>query len=994
MKEDLLRRKSNSSFIRKSILLLLLHFSAIIFAQAGSIDTSFNPADSGFGNGDGTNNTVNVTAVQSDGKIIIGGNFSSYNGTGANYIARLNADGSLDMGFNSGGTGFNNTVSALTVQSDGKIIIGGSFTAYNGTTMNQIARLNADGSLDTSFNLGSGTNGPVTAVIIQSDGKIIIGGYFNTYNGTVTNRVARLNTDGSLDAGFNTGNTGADGVVYAITVQSDGKIIIGGNFMSYNGTAINRIARLNANGTLDTTFNVGGTGANTNVYVIAVQSDGKIIAGGAFNKYNGTATKYIARLNADGSLDTGFYVGIGANNTINTLTVQSNGKIITGGNFTSYNGTAINNIARLNTNGSLDTSFIGSGANNSVLVTTAQPDGKIITGGGFTVYNDRIRGHIVRLNTDGSTDTNFNAGTGADNVVSVLTVQSGGKIIMGGNFTSYNGTVTKHIARLNTNGSLDSGFNVGGSGANGMVNILAVQSDSKIIIGGSFSSYNGTSMKNIARLNADGTLDISFNIGSGPNSTINAITVQSDGKIIIGGDFTSYNGTAINRIARLNANGSLDTGFNVGGSGATSMVNILAVQSDGKIIIGGNFYQYNSPITNKVNNIDRLNTDGSLDTSFVSTGANGPINTITIQSDDKIIIGGYFSIYNDTAQNNIVRLNANGSLDTGFNVGGSGTNNSVSAITIQPDGKITIGGNFYYYNDSLSTGIARLNTDGSLDTDFNVGTGALYSIIALTHQSDDKIIIGGSFTSYKGTGRNRIARINGSITTTAQSFCGDANTIANLTAAGQNLKWYAAASGGSALDSGTTLTTDTTYFVSQTVNGVESARTAVAVTMETTPPIIETLTAITVNADSGTATYAASQLTKPTATDNCNVASVIASPAVLNMGDNTVTWTATDASGNISTSNQTVTIAQDLGTSQFDMTGLSYYPNPVKGDLTVSYNNEISSLEVFNLLGQHIISVCPNAANTKVDMSDLPAGAYLLQVYCQGKSATIKVIKN
>jgi uncharacterized delta-60 repeat protein len=187
---------------------ILLCFILIItraFSQSGTNDPTFNPTDRGFGFGDGANGATYTTAIQSDGKIVIGGNFTSYNGTASNYIARLNTDGSLDGGFNPG-TGANNYILTTRVQSDGKIIIGGHFTTYNGTARNRIARLNTDGSLDAGFNPGTGADSYIGTTAIQSDGKIIIGGGFTSYNGTARNYIARLNTDGSLDAGFNPGH--------------------------------------------------------------------------------------------------------------------------------------------------------------------------------------------------------------------------------------------------------------------------------------------------------------------------------------------------------------------------------------------------------------------------------------------------------------------------------------------------------------------------------------------------------------------------------------------------------------------------------------------------------------------------------------------------------------------------------------------------------------------------------------------------------------------
>ncbi|WP_185956520.1 T9SS type A sorting domain-containing protein [Changchengzhania lutea] len=366
----------------------IIALAVTTFAQTGSIDTTFDP-------GTGTNSSVYTSSIQSDGKIIIGGFFVTYNGTASNRIARLNVDGTLDANFNLG-TGANSFVLTNSIQNDGKIIIGGLFTSYNGTAINRIARLNADGTLDGSFAPGTGANNTVETSSLQSDGKIIIGGDFTSYNGTAINRIARLNADGTLDGSFAPG-TGVDDTVRAFSIQGDGKIIIGGDFTTYNGTARNRIARLNADGTLDGSFNPG-TGADSFLWATSLQSDGKIIIGGFFTTYNGTAINQIARLNVDGTLDTTFNPGTGTDFEVQTISLQSDGKIFIGGAFTTYNGTTRNRIARLNVDGTLDGSFNpGTGTNNNVLTISIQSDGNIIIGGSFNFYNGTGRNMIARI---------------------------------------------------------------------------------------------------------------------------------------------------------------------------------------------------------------------------------------------------------------------------------------------------------------------------------------------------------------------------------------------------------------------------------------------------------------------------------------------------------------------------------------------------------------------------------------------------------------------
>lgn len=358
------------------------------------------------------------------------------------------------------------------------------------------------GSIDLTFNPGTGANGDIFTSAIQSDGKILIAGDFTSYNGTARNYLARLNTDGSLDAAFNSGN-GPNQTIYKISLESNGKIIIAGTFTTYNFTPVNNILRLNSDGTIGDLN--PGMGPNSYIRSTAIQADGKIIVVGPFTTFNGSARKDITRLNTNGTIDAGFNSGTATNNAgITNVSVQSDGKIIIGGSFTSYNGTPVNRIARLNSDGTLDATFTGTGANNTVLTSTVQPDGKIIIGGIFNSYNGTAAYSIARLNSDGTIDAGFTPGTTAINsVISTIALQSDGKIIIGGDFMSYNGTPINRIARLNIDGTLDAGFNPG-TGANSSIQTITIQPDSKIIIGGYFYMYDGTSRERIARVNGSG----------------------------------------------------------------------------------------------------------------------------------------------------------------------------------------------------------------------------------------------------------------------------------------------------------------------------------------------------------------------------------------------------------------------------------------------------------------------------------------------------------
>lgn len=365
-------------------------------------------------------------------------------------------------------------------------------------------------TIDSSFNTGLGVDlwsgaGTITvdSVVQQPDNKIIVVGQYLTYNGISAKCIIRLNSDGTKDTSFDAG-TGTNTGIWGCALQPDGKIIIHGGFTTYNGVTSPRIVRLNANGTKDTTFNIG-TGPDDYIESMAIQPDGKIVIVGRFLNYNGVARNKIARLNANGTLDTSFAVATGADERIRDLVIQNDGKILIGGHFSNYDGVAKSKIVRLNSNGSVDSSYnVGTGASGNIWTMALQPDGKLIIGGEFQQYNGTARNRIARINTDGSLDTTFSIGTGVNGVVMSLYINSDGKVYFGGSYTTFNGVSRVNLARLNADGSLDTTLTIG-TGFNDWVKSISKQSDNKLLIGGLFTSYNGVNKKRVVRM-IDGTL--------------------------------------------------------------------------------------------------------------------------------------------------------------------------------------------------------------------------------------------------------------------------------------------------------------------------------------------------------------------------------------------------------------------------------------------------------------------------------------------------------
>jgi uncharacterized delta-60 repeat protein len=396
---------------------------------------------------------------------------------------------------------------------------------------------------------------------------------------------------------------GTDGAIYTHAQQSDGKIVIGGIFYYYNTTNSPTLARIDpTSGDVDTTFatNIGNGGigdvASKDVYAVAIQPDGKILVGGAFDYFNnyGTLQQGLVRLNSDGTSDTAFNANV--TNLLQTAT---------------SNGYYVRSIA-------------------------LQSDGKIILGGSFDIVVDqngdnRSAEGYCRLNSDGTFDLTFmsggvNDGPNNPSVTSVV-VQPDNKILLGGLFSSWAVSGTSYsvgnIVRLNANGTLDTTFTTAlGTGTNGTVYAIALQSDGSVIFGGNFTSFNGTTC-DIARVSSTGTFDTSFNtnVGTGivPGAYIFSISVQSDGDILVGGNFTSWNGTSVGRIVRLNSDGTRDTAFttaNGGGSNnAYGQIRTVSQLSSGSIFVGGDSFDKWDSIS--VDNIVTLSSAGARNTTFL-----------------------------------------------------------------------------------------------------------------------------------------------------------------------------------------------------------------------------------------------------------------------------------------------------------------------------------------------------------------------------------------
>ena len=800
----------------------------------GTLDLGFNPSADSY---------VHSLAVQADGKILVGGGFTTVGGQTRTYLARLNPDGSLDGGFNPGA---NNLVYAIMLQPDGKIVVGGSFTALGSQTCNYLARLNADGTVDKGFT--PAPSGEIYALVTQTDGKILVTGRFTSVGGQPRNYLARLNSDGSLDSGF---NPAPNNLVQSVALQANGQIILGGYFTTVSGQPRNNLARLNADGTLDGGFDPG---AGDFVIALAVEDDGKILAGGGFSTLGGETRSCLGRLNNtdpatqslsyDGStiswlrggtspevwrttfdyLSNGLaWVNLGAgsrmagawqlggvslpsnanirgrafatggrfngspwfaetiigppffatmpssqtNNASTTATfsasangsmplsyqwLKNGGPLVDGGNLagTTTPTLTVSNILGVDASGySLVVSnALGTTTSTAAILTvvdpiiTAQPVGQVRDPGQSVTLSVTAAGTALNYQwwKDGA------ALDQATNATLVLTKLQG---IDAGIYTvvvsNQYGSLTSFVAILTINVPVvDPGFNLG---ADNSVYSLVVQPDGKILVGGEFSTLGGQPRSRIARLNSDGTLDNGFN--PGPNAAVVSLGVQADGKILLGGSFGVFGGQSFTRIARLNVDGTVDSSFN---PVANATVFSLLVQPDGKILAGGDFTTLGGQPRNYVG---RLNADGSLDTSFNPFPSGGGVRSLMLQTDGKILVGGGFSSIGGQTCSNLARLNADGTLDTTFN---PAPNGYVYSLLLQPDNRILVGGSYSRLCGQSCSNLARLNTDGTLDVGFNPRPNSWVGSLAM--QANGKILVGGAFTTLCAQTRNHMGRLN------------------------------------------------------------------------------------------------------------------------------------------------------------------------------------------------------------------------------------------
>lgn len=705
--------------------LLNLFVAAAVMAPANApnalasanLDPNFRPAFTRDGD------TFGRIASLPDGRILVSGQFDSLNDIPATGLARLDADGNVDPSFQ-----VQDRVSDFfAVQPDGAVLVRGP---------KGLARLRPDGTPDTAFDLGTGLfiegiTGPqvteyqVSDVAVDRERRLLIAGFFTHVDGQRRGGIARLSASGAVDTGFAPARIRS---ANAVAVQPDGKIWVAGTFTNSLGAVISRPTRWTSNGQEDPVFQ-NARGAETDagtpgqwqsapIQVIKVLDDGALILAGGFTRFDGFPLPGLARIRADGTLDEGFNPAV-VNATF--LAAQPDGKVLVG----MIEGGA---LRRLDANGEIDASFRSGLASRGLALSVAvDPEGRLLV----TEHIPQVAGFsasLRRLAPSGVADASFRVTARSSGRIMAVVPQANGKVLAGGDFTRFNGVTTRGLVRLNPDGTKDASFTTTIKGGN--------------------------------------SLD-----GSVVNPTIWHALPQSDGRVILSGYFESVGGLPRGSLARLNADGTVDRDYH------PTQISPLytaayAMQPDDRLLVVDRFLTWT--VDGKRPGIARLNSDGTLDSSFVpgagfaaglqETSGLLSLNAITLQTDGKILLAGNLQSYDGVARTNLLRLESNGRLDTAFNPG-AGILGSVVAVAVQSGNRIVLGGDFTQVAGQPHGALARLHADGSLDTSFNpvierpAAPSRLYvhDLLALPN---GQVLVGGGFTQVQGVPRNGLALLN------------------------------------------------------------------------------------------------------------------------------------------------------------------------------------------------------------------------------------------
>lgn len=737
-----------------TLFIVVAGLGTIVPGQAGSVDPTFNAVPSNPLASDISFQQI----IQPDGKVIVyKGPSMLVNGQPRSGVFRLNPDGSLDQTFtynNEGGV----TIQNAMLAPDAKIILAG-LTSPNHAKM---IRLNADGSLDNAFSVFSAASGPpelsaawFTVQAVQPDGKVIaVKGSWLTLGPFGTGysyEFARYNLDGTVDPTLGGVSLPGGHIVSTtaiVRLLPDGRFYLAVTSRNHLGGSLN-ISRRLANGTEDATYTpfstTFGGGTFLSIEDLSVAVDGGVLATGVFVQ---TGVGFPPQQQVRKFLPSGSPAGFNAPLVFSGSRVYqlTGGKVL----YSASGGAASRPLMRLEADGSIDSSYV-----LDPVVTSIKNTFQVDTMNRAVFLAQTATGpRLVRLLENGGVDSTFNPSLASVGTVSVVAVQPGDKLIVGGLFSHMNGTPRPGLARVNSDGSVDATFDPGTGFSNVPIELLALP-DGKVLAMGDFVTYNGASVPRIIRLNSNGSIDGTFNAAITANAVVSA-AIQADGKIIVSGTFTSVNGVGRTGIARLDSNGALDETFNpVLGMSSGGIVTSVVTEPDGKVTFAGRFTLSSAGQIPRTN-LARVLSSGAMDVTFDGLGV-PQSNRVYRQPD-----GRYVTLDGNGGSNSMMRRNSNGTPDATFVAPIFSIPNGSPALLsllLRPDGSMLVGGFFSMVGVTPRSNLVRLATNGSLDP-FFLSTGTNATVRGIAASQTGKVVIAGDFTTVDNIPRVGIARLN------------------------------------------------------------------------------------------------------------------------------------------------------------------------------------------------------------------------------------------
>jgi uncharacterized delta-60 repeat protein len=682
-------------------LLLLCSCSWPVVTRAQSLDPDFAPTRLSLPA------TTTNAVQQADGRLIISVVPPAYyKGTLVKGLIRVNLDGSLDQTFGSSWLQAGGAAGSMRVLPNGNILlVGGSLSVLESLGGLDLYRqtgvvvLHPDGTLNRQFTLR--LDSEPTAGEVQPDGKLLIGGNFTTVNGTATPRLARLLPTGQLDPSFTLSPGGFNGTVTSIQVQPDGKIMVGGDFTSYGGAAQAHLVRLLPNGGLDPSFQAAIPPAAF-FDGFAVQPDGKVVV----NAISLATGQGLFRLLPTGSRDNTFasstysYVALNPQSDHHVV-VQPSGNILLAGSFQQANGQPCPGLVRVSPTGTLDTAAPYQTDNQGVVTALCLlADGSTVACGGFTIFNHQRAG-MVQIAPAGQVSPFPLPVENIGHITAVLPLEQG-RLLVGGNFNTINGVAAWNLAFLRADGTVDVAATQALPPIEGPVKALAPGPLETAYVGGEFYESAVPSRCYLLRLTRNGSQDRTFTAPS-LNSSVSSLATYPDGRLLIGGSFSLPK----DKLLRLTAQGGLDPSFLADFGTYVPWVNALVLQRNERLALLTSTTAW------------QLTPQGAP----IGQAINVPryLHALTVQPDGGILVAGEFTDFGGTAHNSIVRLLPTGVVDASFDAGTVLMQNgiaSIQAVAAQDDGRILCAGYFTSIQGQAHRGIARLLASGQVDNTF------------------------------------------------------------------------------------------------------------------------------------------------------------------------------------------------------------------------------------------------------------------------------------